>query len=364
MIPHLSLPTCRILLFAPHPDDEVLSVGGFLQQALSAGADVSVVFLTNGDANIWPMRLLERRWNISSRVKKCWGICRRREARKSISRLGIQPQNACFLGWKDLGLMQHLEESAENSIERLLDIMEKTRPDLVLSPASFDLHADHNTTWLLLRFVFARWRAAGFCIDEWHYLTHGRGRPGLPVGHKVLLTPKQIAVKCAAIGEHRTQLLLSRRRFLEYAGPEEALYSPAMQLGSHPITLRATSCDTITMELPRAAVVRFVPSRLVLFGAHHAQPLSAVNLGVVPLVEGLRGSQSVVRCQGDRVVVQWNPPFALTHGVTLWAKLVHGFRFHDETGWREMRLENDPPQFFRKTVESGGHERLNISLHR
>jgi LmbE family N-acetylglucosaminyl deacetylase len=39
-----------VLVFAPHPDDEVIGAAGVLQQALAAGKSVRIVFATNGDA--------------------------------------------------------------------------------------------------------------------------------------------------------------------------------------------------------------------------------------------------------------------------------------------------------------------------
>ena len=39
----------RLLLLAPHQDDEVLSAGGILQQFIEHNSDVSILFATIGD---------------------------------------------------------------------------------------------------------------------------------------------------------------------------------------------------------------------------------------------------------------------------------------------------------------------------
>ena len=39
----------RLLVFAPHPDDEVLAAGGLIQQVREAGGIVHVVYVTSGD---------------------------------------------------------------------------------------------------------------------------------------------------------------------------------------------------------------------------------------------------------------------------------------------------------------------------
>jgi LmbE family N-acetylglucosaminyl deacetylase len=56
----------RVMVLAPHPDDETLATTGLLQQAVSAGAAVRVLFVTDGDNNLWPQRAVERRWQIGS----------------------------------------------------------------------------------------------------------------------------------------------------------------------------------------------------------------------------------------------------------------------------------------------------------
>ena len=39
----------RVLVVAPHPDDESLGAGGIIQAALAGGGRVHVLFMTNGD---------------------------------------------------------------------------------------------------------------------------------------------------------------------------------------------------------------------------------------------------------------------------------------------------------------------------
>ena len=41
----------KILVIAPHPDDEALGAGGVIQQALDRGASLKIVYLTSGELN-------------------------------------------------------------------------------------------------------------------------------------------------------------------------------------------------------------------------------------------------------------------------------------------------------------------------
>jgi len=50
----------RLILFAPHPDDEALACGVILQQAVRPGAAIRIVYVTDGDDNPWPYQALER----------------------------------------------------------------------------------------------------------------------------------------------------------------------------------------------------------------------------------------------------------------------------------------------------------------
>ena len=53
--------TDRVLVLAPHPDDEVLGTGGVLSEAVRRGIPTRVVFLTNGDSNEWSFLVYHKR---------------------------------------------------------------------------------------------------------------------------------------------------------------------------------------------------------------------------------------------------------------------------------------------------------------
>ncbi|TMQ65865.1 MAG: hypothetical protein E6K78_07050, partial [Candidatus Eisenbacteria bacterium] len=49
----------RVMVIAPHPDDESLACAGLLQASARAAARVRVVFLTDGDNNPWAQLVAE-----------------------------------------------------------------------------------------------------------------------------------------------------------------------------------------------------------------------------------------------------------------------------------------------------------------
>ena len=91
----------RIAILAPHPDDESLGTGGLIQRALAAGAEVRVIFVTDGDNNPWPQRFVERRWFIEAPERARWGARRRAEGQHALQLLGAGQVQAESLGLPD-----------------------------------------------------------------------------------------------------------------------------------------------------------------------------------------------------------------------------------------------------------------------
>src|SRR6202008_2455796 len=73
-------PRDRLLVLAPHPDDETLGTGGLLSRAARLAIATEVVFVTDGDDNPWPQRVLERRIRLDAGARARWAERRRFEA--------------------------------------------------------------------------------------------------------------------------------------------------------------------------------------------------------------------------------------------------------------------------------------------
>src|SRR5204862_7375656 len=82
--------TDRLLFFAPHPDDESLGGGGLVQKTVAAGAQMRFVFVTSGDRNPWPQRVLARRIFLAAPARREMGGPRPQDARKAPAGLGIR----------------------------------------------------------------------------------------------------------------------------------------------------------------------------------------------------------------------------------------------------------------------------------
>ena len=96
----------RIVIVAPHPDDEVLGCGGLIQQAVAAGADVRVIYLTNGDHNQVAFKLYSGRLHLGPKDYFKFGERRRTEALAATGLLGLPTNHLFFLGYPDWGSLR------------------------------------------------------------------------------------------------------------------------------------------------------------------------------------------------------------------------------------------------------------------
>jgi LmbE family N-acetylglucosaminyl deacetylase len=97
-------PDDRLLIVAPHPDDEVLGCGGLMATAAAQGIPVRVVYLTCGDAFTVAAALTARTAPTPDECLQL-GRLRMQEARRGLETLGLRPDDAVFLGYPDRGLL-------------------------------------------------------------------------------------------------------------------------------------------------------------------------------------------------------------------------------------------------------------------
>ncbi len=82
----------RLLVVAPHPDDEVLAAGGLMARILRQPGTVHVVVATDGEAGVNRTRAPDL------------GDARRGETRRALADLGLAPADVEFLGYANNSL--------------------------------------------------------------------------------------------------------------------------------------------------------------------------------------------------------------------------------------------------------------------
>lgn len=213
----LRRPGARLLVLAPHPDDESLAAGGLIQRAYALGADVRVLLLTDGDNNPWPQRWLERRFVIDAAARHRWGERRRGEVRRALAGLGVPERALLALGWPDMGITARLCADFESARDALATRLTSCAPTLIAAPTLDDRHPDHSAARVLLELVLADIPVRPPVLG---YLVHGRAAgQGTPV--VVALDAAMRERKRAAVLAHGTQMALSRRRLLRLVDDRE-----------------------------------------------------------------------------------------------------------------------------------------------
>lgn len=210
----------RLLVLAPHPDDETLGAGGIIQKAVAARVPVRVLFLTNGENNPWAQRFVEHRWRLSKPARVRWGKRRRGEALAALGRLGLASEDAEFYGLPDQGLTTLLLAHKEELVTWLSNEIATWRPTLIVAPSADDRHPDHNALAIFLRLARERACKNGCCPMVLTYLIHGQSQLA-SARFRVVLDSEQRARKRDAILCHQTQTAFCKSRWLKFATDDE-----------------------------------------------------------------------------------------------------------------------------------------------
>ena len=204
----------RVLVVAPHPDDETLATGIAIQAALQAGAAVRILYVTDGDNNPWPQRWLEKRWSIGAPERARWGARRRDEAARARAALAVggRTADADHLGWPDQGLTDALMRD-DRAVASLVEQLVGFAPNAVLMPALGDRHPDHSALHVMIELALLR---TGGTFQRYCYLVHGAKS-----ATDDAVDAEHFARKAVALEAYVSQLSLSRRRLRELAARPE-----------------------------------------------------------------------------------------------------------------------------------------------
>jgi len=101
----LPVPAQRLLVVAPHCDDETLGAGGLMRQARQAGADVHVVIISNGDGFRVGVQSEYKTLRAAPADYIRYAYHRQGESRAAMHVLGVPSDHVAFLGYPDRGLM-------------------------------------------------------------------------------------------------------------------------------------------------------------------------------------------------------------------------------------------------------------------
>ncbi len=188
----------RILVVAPHPDDEALGQGALIQRAVADDISVQVVIMTCGDGFKRAARAQSGDKIPAENDYVKLGELREKESIEAMKQLGLESEDIKFLGYPD-GFIDLLfdtnwdydnlvtgltgksdapysfayEKNAPycgaNVVKNLTDIVDDFKPTIIVYPNPNDMHDDH---WATNAFVQYAISTLDYDAKDYTYLVH------------------------------------------------------------------------------------------------------------------------------------------------------------------------------------------------
>lgn len=125
--PTKSLPKFgTVMVIAPHPDDEILGLGGIILQSIQKGSNIHIVYLSDGEGSAtWPDKQEIKKQRILLTEKVC-------------TKLGLKETDITRLHLLD-GAVPHPDEPGfEKAVATIKQLIETLKPDAVFATHTRD----------------------------------------------------------------------------------------------------------------------------------------------------------------------------------------------------------------------------------
>ena len=253
----------RVLVVAPHPDDETIATGGVIRHLTTTKLPVYVVFLTYGDGWDWAVRLANGGRPPTDADYVAFGRRRHQEATNAAGALELPLNALFFLGFPDDGMAALWDRgwtgkpvpsphtgaqmvpysdalaagapyTGEAVVQSLVRVLRVVRPSMIFVPHPADANPDHAIAPRFVAAALAALRGQHILPAKVHrftYLVHHADWPAsdaLP-GPMVAPTPGQIPA---------TRWLQWPLSEAEQAAKARALEQYPSQLAASPALLR------------------------------------------------------------------------------------------------------------------------------
>ena len=132
----------RVVIVAPHPDDETLGCGGAIALLVSKGYHVRVLVISDGtgshpNSHEYPAPILQ--------------AIRSQETISALGILGVKPEAIAFLQLKDGAVPTITAPNFPTARALCRNYLQVTLPDTIFLPWRCDPHADHRASWQLIQ---------------------------------------------------------------------------------------------------------------------------------------------------------------------------------------------------------------------
>lgn len=171
-------------MLSPHTDDAELGCGGSIAKFIENGSEVYYIALSSCEKSIppeYPPDILKK------------------EVRKATKVLGIPEENLLLYDFE----VRDFPELRQKILDKLIEIREEIKPDIVFTPCSFDTHQDHQTVRQETLRAFKECTILGY-EQPWNNITFNTSAfIPLEEGH---IEKKISALKCYETQKHRKYL--------------------------------------------------------------------------------------------------------------------------------------------------------------
>jgi glucosamine-6-phosphate deaminase len=225
----------RIIIFSPHPDDDVISMGGTFDRLVEQGHDVHIAYQTSGNiavSNEEALKFAEISMALNTNsseseniinflrskkdndidsleVRKLKGLIRRSESLAATRYLGLPDSNVNFLDlpFYETGTVKK-NNLGEADIDIMCAIIERIKPHQIY--AAGDLADPHGTHKVCLDSLFEalkRLKHNSYMDDCWVWLYRGAWHEweSYQIEMAVPMSPDQVLKKRHAIFYHQSQ---------------------------------------------------------------------------------------------------------------------------------------------------------------
>ena len=247
----------RLLVLAPHPDDETIAAGGLIQEALALDVPVRVCFFTMGDNNELAFLITRKHPVLMPSAVRSMGLTRQNEGLAATAQLGVSSNDVVFLGYPDFGTLDIWNHhwravppfrsmltrvtavpyeraltpgsayAGEDILDDLMDVIRDFKPTHIALSHPADHNVDHRALYLFTRVALWNLASEGINPARLAYPVHFTQWPEPRHYHPLLpstppyflsehipfmeyaLAPFQVSNKFAAIQRHHSQYLYS-----------------------------------------------------------------------------------------------------------------------------------------------------------
>ncbi len=234
----------RVVVFSPHPDDDVISMGGTFIRLCDQGHEVHVAYQTSGNIAVWDESALRHvdfvqefahafpqlgrefadklEANIesflarkhpgepdSTELQKIKGLIRRTEARAGARYSGVKPENIHFLDlpFYETGRVKK-KPIGEEDIKITMELLERVKPHQIYAAGDLsDPHGTHRVCLAAILTSLRRLEGAPWMKECVVWLYRGAWQEWGPdeVEMAVPLSPHEVQRKRIAIFKHESQ---------------------------------------------------------------------------------------------------------------------------------------------------------------